>query len=376
MPTKPKVAVLVRRFVSTGGAEKYAVEVTKRLTERFDVTVFCEEFEDSWSKNLKLVHVPCLIKRPRFMGYWNFSENTRRMTKDYDIIHSHERVTHGDVTTLHCPCFRSYRLNKTSTCKSWRERINEFLMPRYIVYGYMEKKQFLGNPNRKFIVPSRYVEKNAQQLYDLEDRQFVLAPPGVESFSAHSRDGSLRKKLGINPDEFLFLFVGTEFKRKGLDNVFKALLQLPLCKLLVAGGGPIEQYQKKANLLGIEKQVIFLGMWKDMDLAYQSADAFVLPTLIEPFGMAPLEAMAAKLPVIMSNEIYCGFAMELESHEAILLDDPTDTNTLATKMEMLMNTDAAQLISQAGYEKSKKFTWDRAAEITMNTYDEILKHKK
>ena len=105
----------------------------------------------------------------------------------------------------------------------------------------------------------------------------------------------MRSELGIGADDIVVLFVGTEFKRKGLDALLEgfSLAYRPNLRLIIAGGGEKKRYVSLARRLGVEKNVIFLGLVEHIDDIYSISDIFILPTLIDPAGMAPLEAMAA-----------------------------------------------------------------------------------
>jgi len=379
-PKKPRVAVLVRRFLATGGAERYAVEVTKRLAKQYDVTVFSEEVDSDLIEDIKHESVMGISKKPRHGAYRKFSDLTAPRLSGFDLVHSHERIMHGDIVTLHCPCFRSFRLLPNNTFRYWRERMNEVLLPRYRGYGIMEKEQFLGSPTRHFIVPSSYVEDNVRALYSLTHERFSLAPPGVDKklfdLSISLEDvAQMRLSWHVPTEATLFLFVGTEFKRKGLDTLLKAMVHLPNSHLLVAGGGHINKFRSFANNLGLAKRVTFLGIFKEMPKLYACCDAMVLPTRVDPFGMAPLEAMAAGKPTILTGPKFCGLSRELKEGEALFIDDPDDVSKLKSAMLALNNRDLSQSIAKNGRERARTFTWENTAQQTAKAYESILSKK-
>lgn len=63
-----KIAVLIRRFVLTGGAERYAVEVTRRLAREHDVSVFAQEWSFEGKENITFHKIPRFFRRPNFLN--------------------------------------------------------------------------------------------------------------------------------------------------------------------------------------------------------------------------------------------------------------------------------------------------------------------
>jgi glycosyltransferase involved in cell wall biosynthesis len=118
--------------------------------------------------------------------------------------------------------------------------------------------------------------------------------PGVREDDARE----LRSRLGIAEDRLIAAFVGSEWGRKGLAELMQALALAPGWDLVVAGGGDRQRYRQLADSLGIGQSVHWLGITPDVQLVYQLADAFVLPSSYETFSLVSFEAAASGLPVI------------------------------------------------------------------------------
>jgi len=132
-----------------------------------------------------------------------------------------------------------------------------------------------------------------------------------------------RKELGLAESTTVFLFAGSGWERKGLAHAIRALGEARLrdAVLLVAGRG-------NPRRMPASPQVRYLGPVEGMAAFYGLADAFILPTLYDPFSNASLEAMAAGLPVITSR--FNGFAEIIEPGvEGEVVDDPADIPALA-----------------------------------------------
>lgn len=134
-----------------------------------------------------------------------------------------------------------------------------------------------------------------------------------------------RRELGLNESEYVLLFAGTGWERKGLRFAIEAVRSKRGVTLLVAGRG-------EAGAFSPDGCVRFLGPAADMPALFAAADAFVLPTIYEPFSNACLEALAAGLPVITTK--HNGFAEIIAPGiEGEVLADPADIAALAAAIE-------------------------------------------
>jgi glycosyltransferase involved in cell wall biosynthesis len=109
---------------------------------------------------------------------------------------------------------------------------------------------------------------------------------------------ALRASLQIPQGELVAVFVGSEWERKGLEPAIRALALVPSWTLMVAGAGERTRYQQLGEQLGVGERLRWLGVTADVQLVYQAADAFVLPSSYETFSLVTFEAAASGLPVL------------------------------------------------------------------------------
>jgi len=124
-------------------------------------------------------------------------------------------------------------------------------------------------------------------------------------------------------------------------------------------------------LNNLEQAVLFSGTVRDKDLPllYNCAKIFVYPSLCEGFGWHPLEAMACGIPVITSNT---SSLPEIVDSAGIMVD-PTDVSSLCDSMyDLLQDMELWHRMKNKGLERSKLFSWEKAAEETLAVYDEVL----
>ena len=169
--------------------------------------------------------------------------------------------------------------------------------------------------------------------------------------------------------------VGRLTIQKGLTNLLKAarivIDHVPRTMFIIVGTG--EQYFELITLaadLGIAKNIIFTGYqrgksWRD---AYAIADLFVLPSVSEPFGLTPLEAIGYGTPAIISKQ--SGVSEVL--YNALKVDF-WDINEMASQIITAVQNDPlrTELIKNATMELSR-FTWSEAANKLLSVYDRFV----
>jgi glycosyltransferase involved in cell wall biosynthesis len=104
-------------------------------------------------------------------------------------------------------------------------------------------------------------------------------------------------------------------------------------------------------------------------MLYSHAEGFVFPSLYEGFGIPLLDAMACGAPVITGT----GSALPEVAGDAALYVNPQDPEQLGAELERLVSDPGLQeQLRNKGFERVKHFTWDRAAQETLDLYREVL----
>ncbi|PIY59970.1 4-alpha-glucanotransferase, partial [Candidatus Woesearchaeota archaeon CG_4_10_14_0_8_um_filter_47_5] len=121
--------------------------------------------------------------------------------------------------------------------------------------------------------------------------------------------GVQKEKSVFGSDDKVVLFLGRITLQKGPDYFLaaaKRVLEIdPEVKFVIAGSGDMERpIIERAAQLGISKQVLFTGFLRGEDVAraYRLASVYVMPSVSEPFGITPLEALRNGTPVIISKQ--------------------------------------------------------------------------
>jgi len=173
----------------------------------------------------------------------------------------------------------------------------------------------------------------------------------------------------------IVLFAGRITIQKGPEYFIRAAKRVldvnPNVLFLVAGSGDMErQMMLEAASLGISEHVIFVGFLRgdEMNAAYRAADLFVMPSVSEPFGITPLEAIISGAPVLISKQSGVG---EVLSHA--LKADFWDTEDMANKiLGVISHKSLWQTLWGNSREEVKKVTWDEASRKCIDYYQKII----
>lgn len=209
------------------------------------------------------------------------------------VIISHGDSLKGDVLVVHA--VNAQNLKEKRRSNSWVWMLN----PIHLWVAWRDRWMIGGLRYRIYVAVSPRVETELRLYYDVPPSRIRVIPNGID-LARFNRDPSagraIRREFGIPDDVKLLLFVGHEFRRKGLEHAIAALERLDSnVRLLVVGSDSQAMYRRMAKTSG--DRLIFAGSRSDMPAFYAAADALVLPTNYETFSLVCMEAMAASLPV-------------------------------------------------------------------------------
>ena len=171
------------------------------------------------------------------------------------------------------------------------------------------------------------------------------------------------------------IFVGRLHIQKNLEKLVEAIsLFKRNIQLIIVGSGPQEEKLKKlVKKLNLESKVKFLGQVINRDLIklYKSSHIFILTSIYEGQPLTLFEAMAAKLPVICPETGDCSYLIK-ESKNGLLISDAQNPVQIAKTIEKALTSKNLSQMGENGYQFVKKFTWDDAAQKTLQLYRQLI----
>ncbi len=176
-------------------------------------------------------------------------------------------------------------------------------------------------------------------------------------------------------DEPIVLFLGRVTFQKGpeyfLEAAARVVRVMPHVKFVMSGSGDmLPAMIERAARLGLARHVHFTGFLEgpDVERMYAMADLYVMPSVSEPFGISPLEAMALDVPVIVSRQ--SGVSEVLRN---ALKVDFWDVDDLANKMLALLTRPALrEQLTDEGSEEVRRLRWEVPAGLVRDVYRELV----
>jgi len=284
-------------------------------------------------------------------------------SEDFDIIHCHDWMT-----------FQAGIQAKKISKK-----------PLVIQVHATEFDRTGGNPNQmiynleregmvtadSIIAVSNFTKNKIVDYYGINPDKINVVYNAVEftynSFPKHD--------FGIKKHDKVVLFLGRITLQKGPDYFVyaakKVLEHDPNVKFVVVGTGDMQPYVvEKVAEMGIGDKVLFTGFLSgpDIDRVYQMADVYVMPSVSEPFGITPLEAMRNRTPVIISKQ---SGVSEIIDH--CLKVDFWDIDQLANKILSVLHYNSLNhCLKEHGYEEVNKFSWNDTAKKCIEVYNKTV----
>jgi glycosyltransferase involved in cell wall biosynthesis len=219
----------------------------------------------------------------------------------------------------------------------------------------------------RVVTVSRYMAGRLAALYRVATPKLRVVHNAVDAAGAPPPERTADGRPTV-------LFLGRVTHQKGpfvfLEAAARVARELPEARFVVAGHGDLfPSMVERAAELGLARSVRFTGFLEPADVrrAYARADVFVLPSVSEPFGIAPLEAIAADVPVIVSRA--AGVSEVLGSS---LKFEPGDVEGLADRILALLSRPALRReLVEGGRRELASIHWDDRARALLSIYREI-----
>ena len=344
-----------------GGTASSALETVKALQRRDDITVLGVAARHDtlppapWTPTVRMHQLP--LPRVALYESWHALRwpPVQRATGPVDVIHA---------TTFAIPP-KSAPLAVTVHDLAFLHEPSHFTRHgrRFFRRGLTLARKYAD----VVLVPSRSTFDDCVTAGFDKDR-LRLVPHGVAVPDVSAAQVAAFVGAYQLPERYV-LWCGTLEPRKNVPTLLRAFASLrrddPSLGLVLVGPSGWGDVPMPANLIAGVRLLGFLPA-DHLHAAYAGARAFCYPSLREGFGLPVLEAMAHGVPVVTSQ----GTAMAEFVGDAGLLVDPHDEHRIAEALKIAMG-DRHDELAKAGLEKSKEYTWDKAAALTVEAYREV-----
>jgi UDP-glucose:(heptosyl)LPS alpha-1,3-glucosyltransferase len=282
-----------------GGAERYAANLCRELVEMgHQVWVLAEAFEPSIHPDL--VHVPVGVNHITSASRSNsFHRNSQQALAglDVDAVLALSRSHPSHAFRVSDPLHRFWmKIRYPGKLHRFLQTLN----PRHRAILNLENHILNPANTRRIITNSQLSKTLIREYYDYPAERIHVIYNGVDFQQFHPAADRAPSGSAIQ-----LLFVGQDFKRKGLGAVIDALATVQSAgitpALRVIGRDDPAPFRAQAARLGLTSHITFEGASGTIQRAYQQADLFVFPTLYDPFANVCLEALACGLPVLTTT---------------------------------------------------------------------------
>jgi UDP-glucose:(heptosyl)LPS alpha-1,3-glucosyltransferase len=377
-----KVALVHLRHGHTGGTERYLDQIATHLAERGDdVTIVCRSHENAPHPNVRFV----TLRRPvpgSAWRMWAFAKDVEHhvTTSHYDIVFGLGKTWTHDVIRLGGGCHQTYldlaHKATQSPCERWLGRSR---LKQHIALS-IEASALAPAAYRRVITNSAMVKGDVVRRHGVPAQSIEVIYNGVDLERFHpdrhrDRAVELRHACGFTADDFVVLFLGSGYGRKGLDALLDAfaIMASPRARLLVVGYDSAQPaYERRAARLGIAPRTRFLGGRRDAEVCFAAADVYALPTLYDPFANSTLEALASGLPVITTT---ANGGHEVLTHRETGSVLPVTDSPQALSAELLFWSERAGRVERAR-SLAEKFPQAHTARETAAVLDKVAEEKR
>lgn len=366
---KIKIAYIVSTLRQAGptnqlfGILKY---LDKEKFEPVIVTLSPEPEKNSMKEMFKVLNTPIMsLELSRIKGILSGKKQLQNVLKEIkpDIIHTQgirpDMMVHGLKDKYpHVLSLRNYPFD------DYPAKFGKIM------------GQTMANSHYKIIRKKRYATLCSQSLSEIYKENkglkldFIQNGVNIEKYHPLNKDkkSELKEKLNIPLNKKILISVGSLIPRKCTDVALEAFLKSSIkdsCLFFIAGDG--SDRQKLESIANENPSVVFLGEISNVKEYLQVADVFISVSSSEGLPNTVLEAMACKLPVVLSNILP---HMELVGQNYPHLSDVGNTEQVKNKLESILNSD----LEKTGNEMLNIVKRNFAAEIMSKKYQKLY-HK-
>lgn len=346
-----KLAFCLYEYFPFGGLQRDFLKITRVAMSRgHDVRILTMDWQGEKPEGLNIQILPhsATSNHRRCL---KFTQTLMKMLPEIggDAVVGFNKMPGLDVYYAADSCYQA-------RMKSSRFLVSR-LMGRYRTYVGFERAVFSPESKTEILSISPQEQQKFIKLYGTQEDRFHLLPPGISSDRFRPHDAAqirfrLRAELKLRDDQLMLLMVGSAFQTKGVDRTIRAMAALPAelrdrVVLFVVGKGKIRSFTAFAEKIKLAEQVFFLGGRDDVSKFLLAADLLLHPARTENTGTALVEAMAAGLPVLVTEN--CGYAFHVRDAAAgRIVPLPFKQGTLNLMLQEMLSCAKLRQMGESG----------------------------
>lgn len=375
---------------SRGGAETYVADLCRALVDRGHQV---ELFADSWAEGVLSSGVRCTRVpahgRTTARRIESFAANSVAALRQ----HRHD-CSIGFINTWSTDVLipqggvheGSLQANAQRFRDGWMRGLylaGKRSNPRHRLYRAIERRQYDPDHGARLVIAvSHMVREHLHRFHGVPPERVRVIPNAIDASRLAVAEpnrvrSDYRRSAGLAEDDLVALFVGHNFRLKGLGPLLQALRRRldrdpsgrPI-HALVCGGGRIAPFRKQVRRMGLERFVRLIGFAPDIRAVFHASDFFVLPTYYDPCSLVVFEALACGLPVITTRCNGAGDVMT-EGREGFVISTPAAIDELADALDAMTRDEDRKRMSAAARELGSRQSFSSHVEKLEAVFREI-----
>jgi glycosyltransferase involved in cell wall biosynthesis len=350
---RPRVA-FVMHVMQVAGAEVLVAETIRRLAGRIDPVVLCLDGVGSLGERLLAEGVPVVAfgRRPGrdWRLAWRLARELRH--RGVSVVHAHQYTPFFYAALARLMAGRSVKVIFTEHGRHYPDVVS----PLRRTVNRLALARLADSVNA-------CCDFSASALAHVDGfsaRPIEVIPNGIEldRYDPAPDRASLRRSLGLDPARRYVVTVARFHPVKDHATLLRGFQQVagsrPDVDLLLAGDGPLRpDLEELTRSLGVEARVRFLGVRSDVPSLLKAADLFALTSVSEAASLTVLEAMASRLPVVVTA---VGGNPEMVRHgvEGLLVPRGDVAGVASALLRLLDDPPAAEAMGAAGRERVER----------------------
>lgn len=358
-----KIGLVHTRLDLRGGTEQDLYRTAEGLRDRgHAVHLFCSEFSVQAPADVTAHRVP-VLPLGRTARLWSFATRAPKVAAacGCDIVVGFGRILRQDVVRSGGGSHRGF-LERLGREGGLRRRLWQHASLYHRSVLAIEKRQYRAQCFARVLAVSEAVKRDLMINYAIPEAKITVLYNGVDSQrfnpARRSAGAAVRQRWGVPAQADLVLFVGSGFRRKGLDRLLKLWDSSDLRDvwLLVVGDDARAALYKNWGARVGRGRIVFAGRQADVENYYVAADVLALPALQEAFGNVVLEALSSGLPVLVAREVGAAEVLSGALLEGIV-EHPEQPGELKKKLLELLRRARDPEIKRAARSIGEQYSW-------------------
>ena len=372
-----------------GGCETYLADLARNLVhDHHEVHLFTTRYDAQAFPDAVMYHLLPASTGLRWMRPWQFAKACCQTLQQhtFDVTVGFIKTWGQDVLMpqggFHVATAEHNLQKNASPLVRGLMRFVQMVDPKQWSFRALERRQLFDFPSL-LVVPSKMVQRHAWEYYQLGDARVKVVHNAIDTERFPTQDrllirSQMRDQHHLLPEDNVGLFVGHNYRLKGLLPLFHSIQQIPgdvNFRLLICGSEDYRRFERLAQRMKISERVRFLGFHPDVREAFFASDFLIHPSFYDPCALVTMEALACGLPLI-TTKLNGGSELLPPALASLTIDTPHDHFMMAKNIIRLCQPAERASLSRIAREAAKAWTFADHYRALLAIFEEVARAKR